>query len=357
MPNGSWPRRIAQILIAAVLATIGLVVVTPPAMACACGGMVQPPGNSTTINGETALVTRHAGRETIVMSLSAKSDAARAGLLVPTPTPATPALADQDIFTALAFQTAPRSKKRHHFFGPPVLFGDGASERNYSGAAAGRGVKVLDEVDLGPLKAVSLTADNAGDLHTWLDKRGFVMSSQFEALVTPYLKRGWAFTAMTLTAEGKSLTGTLPPVSLEFASDKLVYPMRMSRGAKETQHVTTYVLADHRVKRTDVTATQGNLSTAYSDRLRKTAVTSPDLKRLSADNTWLTEFTQTFDHPKEQVRSDFTFARTAHDTPVVDYDYHDVYVIPIDIAVLLAVFVAGIAGGVIVLVRRRQRRS
>ncbi|MFC6706362.1 DUF2330 domain-containing protein [Flexivirga alba] len=357
MVTAWWLRRSAQLLTAVVMATIGLVVVTPPAMACACGGMVQPPGNSTTVTGETALVTQGAGRETIVMSLSAKSDAARAGLLVPTPAPATPALADRDIFTDLADQTAPRSKERHHFFGPPLFFGDhGSSGSDNEARSSPAGVQVLGEVDLGPLKAVSIKANNAADLHSWLDSRGFVMSPQFEALVTPYLDKGWAFTAMTLTAEGKSLTGTLPPVSLEFASDTLVYPMRMSSGAKETQHVRTYVLADHRVERTDPTATQGQLHTAYADRVRTSLVTSPDLKRLSAGKAWLTEFTQTFDHPGEQVRSDFTFARAPHDTPVVHYAYRDEYFIPVDVAVLLVVSAAAIAGA-IVLIRRRQRRS
>lgn len=354
--RSSWPRRMAQCLVIAVLAAVGLIVVTPPAMACACGGVVNQPGRSTSVTGETALVTQHAGHETIIMSLSARSDAARAGLLVPTPAPATPALGDLDVFTDLARQVAPRSRVRHHLFGPPAIFGgDSAGNRGEHSAAAG-GVHVLSTVDLGPLQAVSLTASNAGDLHTWLDKRGFVMSPEFESLVTPYLQQGWAFTAMSLTAKGKSLSGELPPVSLTFASDSLVYPMRMSRGAKETQHVTTYVLADHRVSRTDPTASQGTLRTAYADRMRPSLVTSTALQRLSVDEPWLTEFTQTFDRPGQQVRSDFTFTRAPDDDPVVSYDYTDKYLIPGDVAVVVGVLLVAVAGGVLVLVLRRRRR-
>lgn len=352
----SWSRRVAQLALVAVLAAMALLVVSPPAMACACGGVVNQPGRSTTVTGETALITQHAGRETIVMSLSARSDAARAGLLVPTPAPATPSLADRDVFTDLDRQTAPRQKVRHHFFGPPVIFGGDHDDStgNAAGAKAPGGVHVLGTVDLGPLQAVSLTANDAGDLHSWLAKRGFVMSPEFESLVTPYLKQSWAFTAMTLTAEGKSLNGDLPPVRLNFASDRLVYPMRMSRGAKETQHVTTYVLADHRVRRTDPTATQGQLSTEYAARVRPSLVTSADLKALSAGQPWLTEITQTLDEPTTQVRSDFSFAAAAHDTPVVSYDYTDEYFVPIDVAVLLVLVVGGLAAGVVLLVRRQR---
>lgn len=359
MTVGPWLRRTAQIVLAALAATIALVVVTPPARACACGGAAPPPGRSVRITQETALVSQAAGRETIVMSLSARADTARAGLLVPTPAPAKPALADRRVFNDLEEQTAPREKVRHHVFGPPVIFDNQLPPASGDGGdrSAPSGVQVLGRVDLGPLEAVSLTATDAGDLHSWLDKHGFAMSAQFEALVTPYLEKGWAFTAMNLTAEGKSLTGDLPPVSLTFDSDRLTYPMRMSSGAKDTQHVTTYVLADHRVRRTDPTARQGNLRTAYADRIRSSLVTSADLKKLSAGQPWLTEFTQTFDRPREQVRSDFTFARAVHDEPVVDYHYTDEYFIPIDLAVILVLLIGGVAGGIVVCVRRLRRRD
>jgi hypothetical protein len=356
--RGSSLRRMTRALLISLLATVGLFVVTPPAMACACGGVVNQPGRSTTVTGETALISQHAGRETMVMALDARSDAARAGLLVPTPAPATPALADRNVFTDLDRQTAPRPKVRHHFFGPPAIFdGDGdRSAGNGAGSRASGGVRVLGKVDLGPLQAVSLTATDAGDLHSWLDERGFVMSSGFESLVTPYLDQGWAFTAMTLTADGRSLNGDLPPISLDFASDRLVYPMRMSRGAKETQRVTTYVLAGHRVRRTDPTAVQGQLRTVYAARVRPALVTSADLKALTTDRPWLTEITQTLNEPTTQVRSDFTFAAAAHDTPVVSYDYTDEYFLPIDVAILLVLVVGGLATGVVLLVRR-QRKS
>ncbi|WP_446663986.1 DUF2330 domain-containing protein [Flexivirga sp. B27] len=358
MAPGLWLRRSAQILLAALLTTLALVVVTPAADACACGGAVSAPGMSMTVSGETALVTRHGDRETIVMSLHARSEATRAGLLVPTPKPAKASLADKKLFTDLEQQTLPRERTRHHFFGPPALFGtdDPAGGVNYSGDRGPSSVRVLDRVDLGPLEAVTLTAGNADDLHTWLRKHGFVMSHEFESLVTPYLDKGWAFTAMSLTAEGKALSGDLPPVSLSFTSDRLVYPMRMSRGAKEDQTVKTFVLADHRVRRTDPSASQGSLETSYAARIRPALVSSPDLKRLARGNQWLTVLDQSFDDPATQVRSDFTFAPAADDTPVIEYRYVDDYVIPIDVAILLALTLAGLVGGVVVVVRH-QRRS
>jgi len=160
--------------------------------------------------------------------------------------------------------------------------------------------------------------------------------------------------AVTLATEGKSLSGDLPPVSLTFAGDQLVYPMRMSRGAKDSQYVTIYVLADHRVRRTDPTARQGRLFTNYADRVRPDLVQSGDLKRLSAGSPWLTAFSQTLNRPAQQVRSDFTFAPADHDTPLVSYTYTDEYFIPIDVAVLLLVLLSTAIGGVVLLVRRQR---
>ncbi len=65
-----------------------------PAYACACGGLLDQPGRDTEVTSETALVVWDGETETIVLRLSTRTDAVTAGLLVPTPSPATADLAD-----------------------------------------------------------------------------------------------------------------------------------------------------------------------------------------------------------------------------------------------------------------------
>lgn len=110
-------------LLAALTAVLGLSLAGPAAQACACGGVVDRPGFDTTVEGETAVLHWDGRSETIHLQLQARSEAADAGLLLPTPTPATAALGDETMFTDLAAASAPREVQRRHLFGPPLLEG------------------------------------------------------------------------------------------------------------------------------------------------------------------------------------------------------------------------------------------
>ena len=73
----------------ALLLAVPALLVGSPAQACACGGVVDQPGGDTSVSGETAVVVWDGTQETILLRLSTRSEAVTAGLLVPTPTPAT----------------------------------------------------------------------------------------------------------------------------------------------------------------------------------------------------------------------------------------------------------------------------
>ena len=70
-------------LLAGLLLAAGLTVAAP-AYACACGGLVDQPGRDTSVTSETAVVVWDGKTETIVLRLSARTDAVSAGLHVPT---------------------------------------------------------------------------------------------------------------------------------------------------------------------------------------------------------------------------------------------------------------------------------
>ena len=192
-------------------------------------------------------------KETILLRLSTRSEAVTAGLLVPTPTPATVDLGDEQVFTDLSDVIAPRTEKRRHLFGPPLFFGGGGGDGASAGGPGG-GVQVLGTVDLGPLRATTLSATDARALDGWLEQHRYETSPALQAAVQPYVDEGWSFVAVQLNAVGQSLEGDLPPISMSFTSDEAVYPMRMSSAAEETQQPTVYVLAEHRMQRTDPVA-------------------------------------------------------------------------------------------------------
>jgi hypothetical protein len=238
-------------LLAGLVVAAGITVAAP-AYACACGGLVDQPGRDTRVTSETALVVWDGETETIVLRLSTRTDAVNAGLLVPTPSPATADLGDEQVFTDLADVTAPRTESRWHLFGPPLLGGGGGDDTSAGGP--GGGVQVLASVDLGPLRATTIAAANTPALQSWLTSHDYDASPALLASVAPYVQEGWTFVAVQLTAAGESLDGDLPPISMRFTSHEAVYPMRMSSAADESQQPLVYVLAEHRMLRTDPVA-------------------------------------------------------------------------------------------------------
>jgi hypothetical protein len=349
-------RRWLAVLLALWLALVALLVVAP-AEACACGGVVDQPGGDTSVSAETAVVVWDRTQETILLRLSTRSEAVTAGLIVPTPTPATVTLGEEQVFTDLAAVTEPRTEERRHLFGPPLLFGDGGGGGASAGGPGG-GVQVLGTVDLGPLQATTLSATDARALDGWLEAHGYESSAALQAAVTPYVDEGWSFVAVQLNAVGQTLAGTLPPIALSFASDEAVYPMRMSSAAEETQQPTVYVLADHRMQRTDAVASGSTRpDVSFAGRLAPGEVTSPTLQGWLATTPYLTATSQWLPDPA-QIVTDFTFARAASDTPYQRVLYDDSYLVPGDVgALVILLLVAGAAWLVVRLARGRHPNS
>ncbi len=351
------PMGRGRAVAAAIVAVASLMTISP-AQACACGGMVDQQGFDTTVNGETAVIVWDGSTEIVTVRLDATSEATDAGLLVPTPAPAEAALGDNRLIEDLWQHSLPRREERVHWFGPPALFGGAGGDGTAGAPEAGGqrpGVQVLSVQDLGPLEATILTADDPEALDTWLVEHDYQMSDAFSDLVTPYIDEGWAFAAVRLTTEGQALDGQLPPIELTFPSDQAVYPMRMSRGAQVAQQTRTYLLAQHRMERTDRSADEaGGASTTFAGLVDPLAVTSPVLRPLLEDTPYLTTIDQAFPTPARQVLSDFTFAPAADDTPYQQVIYTDTYRVPIDVAILALAFAVLLLGGLAAIVRNRR---
>ena len=352
-------RRLLGLLLVSATLTTALttgLIVGAPAQACACGGVVDQPGGDTSVSSERAVVVWDGRLETIMLRLSTRSEAVNAGLLVPTPTPANVELGDEQVFTDLAGVIAPRTEERWHLFGPPLLFGDDGGDGTSAGGPGGAGVEVLGTVDLGPLRATTLSAADPGALDSWLQDNGFQTSAALMSTVQPYVDENWSFVAVQLNAVGQPLAGDLPPISMSFASDEAVYPMRMSSAAEETQQPVVYVLADHRMQRTDAVASGSTRpDIAFAGRVSPGEVASATLKDWLATSPYLTVTSQWLPDPS-QIVTDFTFARAPDDTPFQQVLYDDTYFLPGDVgALLIALLLAGAAWLTVRVLRGRGR--
>ncbi|UUU34282.1 DUF2330 domain-containing protein [Streptomyces sp. CA-210063] len=311
-----WARGRLWVVVLALLG-FQLASLVAPAYACGCGAMVPDSERSMSVDSERSVVRWDGREEQIVMSLTVAGDARTAAWIMPVPNRATVKLGDAALFDQLEGETAPEYRKREYFWPrshdwPWDMFesydGAGAPPQNPESS-----VDVVGRERLGPFDVARLTATDSGALGDWLDENGFELPDRLESALEPYVQQKWEYVAIRLapedTASDLPLSGTLDPLHLTFASDELVYPMRLSRLATTPQALDLYVLAAHRMEPSS-TIGGGEPRVTFAGRLDAPVGTLGDLTGGGTD--FLTAVEQDFPQP-ERISGDHTLRRTAAD--------------------------------------------
>ena len=308
-------RRALAMIGAVVLLTLGTVVVASPAKACACGGVVAAEGESIEVGHEAAAVAWDGQVEDIVLQMDMTASTDDAAVIIPTPADPEVQPADPDFFADLREMAAPRQDVNYTWWPTSQ-----SEEQDAAGGAqaahdlegdetdAGGRFSAGESVDLDNLQTKVFAAADVDELTEWLRDRHYVMSDAMASAMTPYVSEGWYFVAIHLRSGGDSLTGALQPIHLSFESNSLIYPMRMSTAAHTAQDVTTYVIADSQVRRTDPTATSTAATLQFAGPLETDLQRSRTWGELAAAGDYLTVINQHFANPSAQILSDFTFA-------------------------------------------------
>ncbi|WP_406478335.1 DUF2330 domain-containing protein [Streptomyces sp. NBC_01615] len=355
--------RIRGRVLAVVLTLLGIQLgsLVAPAYACGCGAMVPDGNRHVTVNREMSAVRWDGRQEQIVMSLTVSGDARKAAWIMPVPHRATVKLGDSALFDQLGEATAPEYRTRHYFWPDngdwPFADDDTSGDAAPRAGGTAPSVGVVGRERLGPFDVARLTATDSDALGKWLAGNGFELPDRLSQALRPYVGQGWEYVAVRLAPEDTDtpLGGTLDPLHLTFASDKLVYPMRLSRLASTPQSLGLYVLAAHRME--PASAIGGDRPVvSYAGRV---SAPSGALSELAADGTdFLTAIDQEFPEPST-ISGDHVLRRTATDTTYRQVIYEDrllsVGGIP---AWLLTVTAVALAAAVALLmgVRARRRR-
>lgn len=176
----------------------------------------------------------------------------------------------------------------------------------------------------------------------------------------PYVDQKWEYVAVRLVPreQGATLGGELDPLRISFASDRLVYPMRLSRLAKSAQALGLYVLADHRMEPAspiggaDPEVTFAGTVTPEGSLAEFTGSAAP---------VFLTAIDQRFPDPS-RIDGDHELRATAKDTPFRHVVYRDELLTAGGVPVWLLtvagalVVVAGTAVTLLSVRRSRRRR-
>jgi len=112
------------------------------------------------------------------------------------------------------------------------------------------GVDVIDEQIVGPYAMAILAASDATALVDWLNENGYFFPEEGEDVIVEYIEKEWYFVATRINARdhytGKALAeGAIDPVVLSFASDDIVYPLRITSLSATAPEVLLYIIADH----------------------------------------------------------------------------------------------------------------
>ena len=328
-----------------------------PAWACGCGAYI-PDQKGASVVDERALVAWDGSREDILMSLRVTGSSDSAAWVMPVPSAAQVSLGEAEAFEELGRLTAPRIEYRDSWW-PTFswLTAGGPSEGAMAGAPPGAGVNVLGRQRIGPFDVTRLAAQDPAALAKWLTDNGFPHPDGLDANLAPYVADRWEIVAVRLApaATGESLTGDLQPLRLSFASDEVIYPMRLSRSASTPQTVDLFVLADHRMDPTSIPVADNTPTLEFAGPIEGSEV-SPALADFVGDGAFLTRWNNNLLEPAS-IDGDYIFEPAADDTAYQRVIYRERNRGDLTGLTLIALVGAGGIAVTVMLIRRTGKRA
>jgi hypothetical protein len=180
------------------------------------------------------------GTQHLILSVSFEGDAEEFAWVVPVPGKPEITLSDAKLFEELSDLTI-RAVPEPGWPGFGCAAGDIGPPAN--------GVDVIDEKVVGPYATAVLAATNPTALVDWLNQNGYLFPEEAREIIGEYIEKEWYFVATRINAldeeTGHALAeGAIEPIVLSFASDEIVYPLRITSLSATSPDVLLYVLAD-----------------------------------------------------------------------------------------------------------------
>jgi hypothetical protein len=204
--------------------------------------------------------------ETFTVQPRFEGNALDFGMVIPTPTQPKLHEMPRDFFKELAVYTImknrafPRSKLLPM---PPTKGGFGGGKKMSKGAPQSAkkdggevrppAIKILETGLVGSLEYKIIEAGRSDDLFQWLKDHKYNYAGD-EATLNFYIQKKWIFTVMKIdTMQMKrnkdgSFTGDVTPTRFQFASDKLIYPLKITQlSVKDKTEALFYVQSSTKI--------------------------------------------------------------------------------------------------------------
>ena len=207
-------------------------------------------------SAQRAVILYGNSTEHLILSVSFEGDAEDFAWVIPVPDKPEIAVTDAELFWELSDFTRIEI--------PPK---PGFGCLSFGGMAPGDldGVDVIEEQVVGPYATAILSATNATALADWLNANGYIFPEEGKEIISEYIEKEWYFVATRINTmvdvdlfgyeeepEEEPIAalaeGAIEPIVLSFASEELVYPLRitsLSATIVTPPEVLLYVFADH----------------------------------------------------------------------------------------------------------------
>jgi len=218
----------------------------------ACGGDFLPPTETETVTTDHRMILSISSQQTTLYDqIEYHGSPASFAWVLPIKGTVTVGLSADILFDTLDSLTAtqvvqpspdcPAPPTCGEFFGPEA---NGAAFSADAGAAGG-GVTVTAQAQVGPYETVQLHSTDGSALTNWLATNGFSVPSSAAPVIAAYVAQQFDFLAMKLIpGEGVE---AMQPVRVTSEGSAAVLPMRMvSVGTGATTGITLWVVADAR---------------------------------------------------------------------------------------------------------------
>jgi hypothetical protein len=245
-----------------------MIILFLPVTVRADGCFVAPPfvwDKHKDINEPTqkAILVYDAGQEDLILQVKYNGPVEEFGWLVPVPGLPTVQKGSMECFYELSRYT------QQHWEPPPPTAGKARSASlgvDSAGGSSPPPVKVIEIKTVGAYEVAVLSARDTGSLENWLNANGFSFPKGKEAVIDAYVQQQWYFVAVKIDlhkgggfqlvsgpprqAHGvksevaeKLATGELQPLHLSFASDRCIFPLKISSVNGTPSEVQVYVLS------------------------------------------------------------------------------------------------------------------
>lgn len=186
---------------------------------------------------QKAVILYENGREHLILSVSYEGNAEEFAWVIPVPGKPDIDVTHPELFYELFELTMIEEAPGGFGFGP---------------VAEGPPVEVIAEEVVGPYATATLSAEDPKALVSWLNSNGYLFPAEGEEIINEYIDKHWYFVATKINAvddtTGLALSeGAIEPLVLSFASDEIVYPLRITSLSSQWPEVLLYVFADQKV--------------------------------------------------------------------------------------------------------------